>query len=290
MLGISSQASQEYFVKTSVPGVNIYRTDGKNIGLTPLLVTHEMVKDQIDGYFLTLLLTKEGYNDRIVMFDTRESVSLNVDMYFDKDLKTGQYDIMLEKNKLLKAQIEQLEMKLGQQSSTMQEQNKLILELRRDLIAESMKDQKSSKLHQTKGLEKTHHTRGRDVKKKKLTRSIASISKAFTASSQNNVSIKKHNSLMRKYQKLRDSQNELTQKILEVQYLILSQKYQQAKKELYSLEQKYGHIASLYTMLAYVEMKTHDYKMAKKFLNKSLSLNKKDKTALRMMEMIEYDK
>lgn len=76
------------------------------------------------------------------------------------------------------------------------------------------------------------------------------------------------------------------QEILLVQYQIIAGEMQKARKRLLELETAHPDISEIYSILAYLEYKAGNVTKAKKYLKKSLKINKKDLLAMRLRQFL----
>jgi hypothetical protein len=84
--------------------------------------------------------------------------------------------------------------------------------------------------------------------------------------------------------------NQITKSLLEVQAKMFLKDFISARKDLELLNNNYPHIAAGHTMLATLAMQENKREEAKGHLMRALELDKEDKTALRLLNLIEGKK
>lgn len=102
----------EYRIETSMLGAEVYLANGKLIGETPLDTTFEQLSEVIDGRFATIIIKKDGYHTRVVLFDITDSVNIKIDLSIDKEFKTLMVSDTVKREVMLRDKVKNLEERL----------------------------------------------------------------------------------------------------------------------------------------------------------------------------------
>ncbi|GEM_PF-4805111 len=293
----------EYSLYTSVPGANVYRSDGKIIGQTPLVLGWTDVEDVIDGRFVSFIVEKSGYFTRVVFFDATDSVNLKIDLAVDKEY-------LAKRKELVMMEIE-----------TVREKNDNLL-AQKVLMSEAIASYKKNEEMYLKNMEvltgrlKESDLQLAQMKDESFNRSIASAKvnvdvatksvqpevlaeivpvtpnkkevEVDTPRPQDKKVVKESSkSTVTKVVYYPTPQtNALIRELLTVQFLIINNDYKSARDLILRMEQKNPKVAALYTLLAYIETKEGRIPKAQGYLKKSLMIDGKDDMAKRLLEVI----
>ncbi len=269
-----NEVNNEYTIRSSKVGARVFSQSGKLLGNTPIHLGFEEIKDAIDGKFATLVIQKEGYNTRVLMFDISDSVNVKIDLEIDKNYSTaindGLYKVItkLEKDN---EKLFQQNIKLTQEVSHTQGRSSTYQEQIRKLQM-----QESLLLEKIKGLTQL----GKISSKQPL--SVSRVPASMPVKSP----VCKDTVIKRVPYKSKDL-DQVISKVLGVQFMIIKGDYKTAKKEILTLEEKYPRFSTIYTLLGYVEMQERNFPKAYRYLKKSLRLNKDDQMAKRLMVMVD---
>jgi tetratricopeptide (TPR) repeat protein len=302
--------TSEYSIFTSIPGASVYRADGKSLGQTPLVLGWEDVSDTIDGRFVSFLIEKPGYFTRIIFFDATDSINLKIDLEVDKEFTRRKRKLItLEINNLKEVNGHLLEQKKYlteaidnyKQQDIVYQENMNILNTRLESVEAELLSARNEVVNKSKVCKNVNKVVTSTPKATVLP--VQSVS-VLRSNLENEIRLK----LLRdkSFIKKRINQkrcpaakvkyfpapktNLIIRNLLTAQFLIMNSDFSKAKKVMLKLEEKNPKVAAIYTLLAYIETVSGHVKKAKRYLKKSLAIDKKDKMARRMLEMISVNK
>jgi hypothetical protein len=287
----------EYSLHTSTPGANVYRSDGKVIGQTPLVLGWKDIEDVIDGRFVSFLVEKPGYYTRVVFFDATDSVNIKIDLDIDKQYREKRKEVsevenehLKDKNKFLLEQKELFVQSISDYKSQLQSYQTNMNALQKKLkysefkVREAKKDGTKLKsvvplnLKPTPVIMKSH--------KEKVVMSCPKV-EVISQRVESSKICPKVKTLSKFYPKSKT--NQIIRELLAAQFLIMNNEFPKARNMILELEKVHPHVGVVYTLLAYIEVKSGNSKKAKRYLRKSLQLDRRDKMAKRMMNMLSYE-
>lgn len=287
----------EYKVETSMVGADVYLSNGVLMGQTPLDLTWESLSEVIDGRFVTIIIKKDGYFTRVVLFDTSDSVNIKIDLKVDKNFKELMVKESHNRELMLKAKIEANESK----NRVISNENQITRIRNEKIQIKNEKLQKSLDAYHEKyqqllaDLEKSESINSNlnvSLKSTKFDLKSALVRPAIktqlNCTEKKTAKVKARRcpaSIVKYYPNKR--MNGVITDLLGIQFLIINGKLNEAKKKILKVEEKHPQVAALYTLLAYVEMQSNKFTEARKHIRRSLVLNKHDKMANRMSALLK---
>lgn len=274
---VNRKKTAEYTIFTSLDGAKVYRSDGKDLGETPLVMKWEDVEEVIDGNFVSLIVDKPGYFTRVIFFDASQSVNLKIDLEIDRDYKDKR------KNEI------QTEL------SFTRERNQELISINKTYqndIAQYKKQQEvilnNMSLLAAKSEEKTFDP---SSLLKELTSKIGSSTpNAVNASINKPAKARKTKTVYKKILYPQMKTNSVIRQLLSAQFLIINSNLAKARELVLKIEEKHPRVGALYTLLAYIDSVEGNRARAKKYLKKSLAIDRNDVMAKRMLKIISQPK
>lgn len=286
-----TEVNNEYTIRASKNGAKVFSKSGKLLGTTPAHLSFEQIKNTIDGKFATLLVQKEGYNSRVIMFDITDSVNVSIDLEVDKTYSTNIRDglyVMIEKLEKANSKLQQKNTELikmishADGKSTALEEKVQLLKNQENILLERIKNMITyqDKLKNVKFLT--------DVEPVVKPKSYSMTYKNLCREKIINKTCPK--TRIRKVNYSTKQMDSIISKLLRVQFMLIRGEFSEARENILSIEEMHPNIATVYTLLAYIEMQSRDYAKAKKYLSQSLKLNKNDSMAKRMLAVLDVKK
>jgi tetratricopeptide (TPR) repeat protein len=299
-------SSAEYTIFTSVEGAKVFRADGKDVGETPLVLNWKDIEDVVDGRFVSFLIEKPGYFTRVVFFDASNSINLKIDLDIDKDYKEKrkselrtEVKFLIDKNKYLLDQkkyfIETIDNYKKQQVNY--DENMELLRSRLSVSSFQKTELKATvpiiAVPNLSSIKYTNLVAVRQIEghKSELNLLSTQLNQCRVSKSIINKKVKKNIKPNRcpaarvKYYPAPRT-NKIIRELLKAQFLIINNEFKEARLLILNLEEDNPKVAALYTLLAYIENNDGNLVKARRYLKRSLSIDKNDKMAKRMMKMI----
>lgn len=308
------ELSTEYSIFTSVEGANVSLTDGKSLGQTPIVLGFEQVKDHVDGRFVSFFIEKPGYFTRVIFIDVTKSVNVKIDLGVDKEyaLKREkevitrnkyleekhklfkdqknflvdsienykkQLSLIQENNRLLEKKLHSAEYKVSLYQARDNEELKRLKQKNKVVIKDNEKDNIGSLI--TKNLASQFN-----LEIKKVNQELNLCKKTLSLKQPNGAKVNRCPSAVKKYYSS-GKNNRIIRELLTAQFLLLNDQDDAAKEVIIKAEKGYPGVSAFYTLLAYIESSQGNTQKAKKYLKKSLSLDRNDQMARRMLQAIE---
>lgn len=263
----------QFKITTSENGVGIYSLKGDLIGETPANLSYKDIEGYIDGDYVTLVLDKPGYHNRILYFDTLKSLEIKIDLKQDKNFNLSKQSLLEEKINILKKHNKLLEDTI----TDLRNESKLKLTQSKnnpnDMQLDAIQEAQSVLLTQSKIIEEK-------LAGKSNVRSPASIQVA-------KISKKLKTKKKRRYQNIN---KKLMGTYLDIQNLIHLGSLEIAKQKLLEVDAKYPNQATTSNLLAYIEIESGQYEVAHNILNRLVKLKEADQLTSQLLDLIKIVK